>query len=60
MLLGKRRAKIGMFEGNLIDGELEIGQIAALVKDIEPAGEIVRSIWKEFIDAKRDLQNEIP
>jgi enoyl-[acyl-carrier protein] reductase II len=59
-LLGKRRAKIGMFEGNLIDGELEIGQIAALVKDIEPAGEIVRSIWKEFIDAKRDLQNEIP
>jgi enoyl-[acyl-carrier protein] reductase II len=59
-LLGKRRAKIGMFEGNLIDGELEIGQIAALVKDIEPAGEIVRSIWKEFIDANRDLQNEIP
>jgi enoyl-[acyl-carrier protein] reductase II len=59
-LLGKRRAKIGMFEGNLIDGELEIGQIAALVKGIEPAGEIVRSIWQEFIDAKRDLQNEIP
>ena len=47
-LLGRARAKKGMFEGNLEEGELEIGQASALLDDILPAGEIVENIWKEF------------
>lgn len=47
-LLGRGRAKKGMFEGDLEDGELEIGQVSALVKDILPAAQIVRDIWEEF------------
>ncbi|MFI5154347.1 MAG: NAD(P)H-dependent flavin oxidoreductase [Chitinophagales bacterium] len=50
-LLGKGRSKRGMFEGDLDEGELEIGEVAALVKSILPAGEIVRNVWKEFSDA---------
>ena len=49
-LLGKGKAKKGMFEGDLENGELEIGQVSALVKDIKPAGEIVNEIIKEFND----------
>jgi enoyl-[acyl-carrier protein] reductase II len=47
-LLGKGRAKKGMFEGNLEEGELEIGQVSASVKTIKPAAEIVNEIWQEF------------
>ncbi len=47
-LLGRGRSKIGMFEGDLDEGELEIGQVSALVKDILPAEQIVRDIWAEF------------
>jgi enoyl-[acyl-carrier protein] reductase II len=47
-LLGRGRAKKGMFEGNLEEGELEIGQVCALVKDIQPAAAIVAAVWKEF------------
>jgi enoyl-[acyl-carrier protein] reductase II len=47
-LLGRARAKQGMYEGNLDEGELEIGQVSALVKDILPAGQIVKNIWNEF------------
>ena len=47
-LLGRGRAKKGMFEGDLEDGELEIGQAAALIKKIQPAAEIVQEIMKEF------------
>jgi len=47
-LLGKGRAKKGMFEGDLDDGELEIGQIASTINKIEPASEIVKKIWEEF------------
>jgi enoyl-[acyl-carrier protein] reductase II len=54
-LLGKGRAKLGMFEGNTDDGELEIGQAAALIRDIKPAGEIVREIMLEYGAAKKDL-----
>ena len=50
-LLGRARAKLGMYEGNLEEGELEIGQVSALVKDILPAGEIVTNIWNEFSEA---------
>jgi enoyl-[acyl-carrier protein] reductase II len=47
-LLGKGRAKKGMFEGNLNEGELEIGEVSALIIDIKPAGEIIKDIWLEF------------
>lgn len=50
-LLGRARAKKGMFEGDLDEGELEIGQVSALIKDILPAAEIVREIWAEFSEA---------
>jgi enoyl-[acyl-carrier protein] reductase II len=47
-LLGKGRAKKGMFEGNLEAGELEIGQVSAIIKSIQPAGDIVKEVWNEF------------
>ena len=47
-LLGRGRAKKGMFEGELDEGELEIGQVSALIKKIQPAAEIVKEIWNEF------------
>jgi len=49
-LLGRARAKKGMFEGDLAEGELEIGQVSALLDSILPAGEIVKNVWKEFTD----------
>lgn len=47
-LLGRARAKKGMFEGDLDEGELEIGQVSALIHDIKPAGEIVREMMEEY------------
>lgn len=47
-ILGKARAKRGMLEGDMTDGELEIGQVSALIDDIVPAGDIVRQIMSEF------------
>ena len=47
-LLGRGRAKQGMFEGNLDEGELEIGQVSALIKNIKPAAEIVLEMHKEY------------
>ncbi len=47
-LLGKGRAKLGMFEGDLDEGELEIGQVSALIKNIKPAADIVHEMYKEF------------
>lgn len=49
-LLGRARAKKGMFEGDLEEGELEIGQASALLDDILPAAEIVKNVWKDFMD----------
>lgn len=54
-LLGRARAKRGMFEGDMDEGELEIGQVAALVVDIQPAAEILRSIIREFQEAYSTL-----
>ena len=51
ILLGKGRAKKGMFEGNLDEGELEIGQVSALIREIKPASEIVEEIWQQFNEA---------
>ena len=53
-LLGRGRAKKGMLEGNLEEGELEIGQSSALLKEILPAGEIVKNIWTEFNEGLRN------
>jgi enoyl-[acyl-carrier protein] reductase II len=47
-LLGRARAKTGMFEGHLAEGELEIGQVSAMINTIQPAAEIVKEIWEEF------------
>ncbi len=47
-ILGRARAKKGMFEGDLQNGELEIGQVSALINEIKPAAEIVKEIWTEF------------
>ena len=55
-LLSKGRAKKGMFEGDLKEGELEIGQIAALIKEIKPVAAIVKEIVEEFESAKAQLQ----
>jgi enoyl-[acyl-carrier protein] reductase II len=52
-LLGRARAKKGMFEGDLDNGELEIGQIAGLIHDIKPAAQIVRDMVAEFEEAKK-------
>jgi enoyl-[acyl-carrier protein] reductase II len=56
ILLARGRAKKGMFEGDLQEGELEIGQIAALIKEIKPAKEIMTEILSEFEAAKKELQ----
>jgi len=55
-LLGRARAKLGMFEGDMESGELEIGQISAMLKEIKPAAEILNDIWDEFITAKNNIQ----
>jgi len=46
--LGKGKAKRGMFEGDMENGELEIGQVTAMIDTIQPAAEIVHEIWKDF------------
>ena len=47
-LLGHARAKLGMFEGDMENGELEIGQVSAMLKEIKPASVILEEIWQEF------------
>jgi enoyl-[acyl-carrier protein] reductase II len=54
-LLGKGRSKKGIFEGDLDEGELEIGQVSAAIKEVKPAAEIVNEIWKEYNDSKNKL-----
>lgn len=47
-LLGKGRARLGMFDGDLIEGELEIGQVSSIIDSIVPAASVVKEIWSEF------------
>jgi len=54
-LLGRARAKRGMFEGDLIEGELEIGQVAGLIHEIKPAAAILLEIMNDFEDAKKEV-----
>lgn len=56
-LLGRARAKKGMYEGDLEEGELEIGQISGLINNIKPAAEIVKDMIKEFEETKIMAQN---
>lgn len=57
-ILGRGRAKKGMFEGDLVEGELEIGQISGLINEIKPAAEIVREIIEEYRNALSEQQTE--
>lgn len=59
-LLGRARAKKGMFEGDLVEGELEIGQVSALIHDIRPAADIIKELMHDFstaIDRTEQLGN---
>jgi enoyl-[acyl-carrier protein] reductase II len=56
-ILGRARAKLGMFEGDMEEGELEIGQIAAAVKEIKPVKDIVNEIIAEFHTAKKEASS---
>jgi len=56
-LLGRARAKKGMFEGDLNEGELEIGQVSSQIKNIIPARDIVKNIWNEFLKEKNRIAN---
>ena len=55
-ILGRARAKKGMFEGDLIEGELEIGQVASLIDTIKPAAEIVREVYNEYCRVIKKIQ----
>ena len=56
-LLGRARAKRGMFEGDLNEGELEIGQISGLINDIKPVADIVSDMMNEYENAKANIDN---
>ena len=58
-LLGRGRAKKGMFEGDLTEGELEIGQVSAQIQSVQAAAKIVQEIWNEFIETCRRLNMAI-
>lgn len=57
-LLGRGRAKKGMFEGDLEEGELEIGQVSAMINDIKPVAQIMEEIIAEFQRVKENIQTE--
>ncbi|HCQ29653.1 MAG TPA: nitronate monooxygenase [Flavobacteriales bacterium] len=54
-LLGRGRAKKGMFEGDLEEGELEIGQISGIIDEIKPAGQVVQEMIAEYKEAKKEI-----
>jgi enoyl-[acyl-carrier protein] reductase II len=56
-MLGKGRAKLGMFEGKLDEGELEIGQVSGMINDILPAADVLNSIIKEFRHTMKRLKD---
>lgn len=58
-ILGRARAKKGMFEGDMEEGELEIGQVAALINTIKPAAEIIEEIMEEFNSFKNKFSTEL-
>lgn len=56
-ILGRARAKKGMFEGDLNEGELEIGQVSSMIREIKPAAQIVTELWEEFENEKARLKD---
>ena len=56
-LLGRSRAKRGMFEGDIDEGELEIGQVSSMITDIKPVKEIIEEIMNEFESQKSKIGN---
>lgn len=54
-ILGRARAKRGMFEGDMSEGELEIGQVSGLISSIQPAADILKEIILEYIDSKQEI-----
>ena len=54
-ILGKGRAKKGMFEGDLIEGELEVGQVASLIENIKPAAEVVKELWNDYLAGVEEI-----
>ena len=56
-LLGRARSKRGMFEGDLVEGELEIGQIAGIIHDIKPAAKIIEEMISDFEKAQKEVSN---
>jgi len=57
-LLGKGRAKQGMFLGDLEEGELEIGQVSAIINDLKPAAQIIENIISEYNEVKKSVQSD--
>jgi hypothetical protein len=58
-LLGKGRAKKGIFEGNLEEGELEIGQVSSLLSELKPVAEVIKYIIGDF-NTCRQAVTEFP
>jgi enoyl-[acyl-carrier protein] reductase II len=56
-LLGRGRAKLGMFEGEMKEGELEIGQVAGMIRDIRPAAKILEEIIAQYEETRKQLLN---
>jgi enoyl-[acyl-carrier protein] reductase II len=54
-LLGTRRSKLGIFEGDIEEGELEIGQVSSMIKKIQPASAILLEIWDEYLGTKKNM-----
>jgi enoyl-[acyl-carrier protein] reductase II len=54
-LIGEKRTKLGMFDGDLKEGEIQIGQIVGALKEIKPAGDVVREIVAQYEQAIRRL-----
>ena len=54
-ILGRGRAKLGIFEGDMIEGELEIGQVSAQLSRVQSASEIISEIWEEYLAVKKSL-----
>ncbi|RZK40461.1 MAG: nitronate monooxygenase [Pedobacter sp.] len=54
-LLGRARAKLGMFEGNIDEGELEIGQVSAMLTEVRSASTILQEIWNEFLEERERI-----
>lgn len=55
LLLGGRRAKLGIFEGDLDEGELEIGQVSAAIREVQSAADILKEIWDGYVQLKKSM-----